>query len=158
MKKLKESQAAKEAQRLVANPMLSPQTKEGVDEIIACLMRHCKDQEHAKRTMTVFLDTCKDPRNVTAEIADAAKGTAMAGEAPPGCPRCTLDPHSETGEPRYTSHVINAIIGDYEVATRCSCVRGRWLASRDLQRAKDARDSQETRGGRPTSTAMQGGE
>lgn len=162
MEKLTRTQAKTQTKRLLANAMLAPQTDDGSKEIVECILRNCKDAAHAERAMTRFLDTASDPRNITAELASAAKATAVEGEAPGGCPQCELDPDVETGESRYMSHVIREIrMGtgmSYEAAVRCGCVRGRWLASRDLQRAKDARDFQETRGGRPTSTAMQGGE
>lgn len=134
MKTLTRRQAQKEAKRLVVNPALSPQTEDGVKEIIDCLMRHCEDQNHAERAITRFLDTAGDNRNLTAELTAAAKATGDVEPPPPGCLNCMVD--LEDGF-YYLSHIVRTSSSGIEFAGRCTCPRGRWLASRDLWRAKE---------------------
>lgn len=152
MGKLTRDQARKAMKRIFANPMLAPQSEEGTKEIIDCLIRNCRDQAHAEQTMTVFLDNAKDPRNTTAEIK-AAAGVVdkenWENETPPsGCDKCTV---TDINGERFLAHVIRLSSTGIEYAGRCSCVRGRWLASRDLRRAKDAEAARDA----VATTAMQ---
>lgn len=136
--KLTRDIAKKQAKRIAANPMLTPQSEQGVTELVDCLMRNCTSPEHAERTMTVFLDTARDPRNLTAELADAARQSRQDVAFPPGCSRCTLMPDEHTGEPRYASHVPARTIGGYDCVVRCGCERGQALRARDRQRAAES--------------------
>ena len=130
---LTREEAKQQAKRLTACPALMPQSKEGMSEVVDCLMRHCHSQEHASLAMTEFLDKAIDSRNTTAELAAIARQTRQVESFPLGCHRCTLDPDVDTGEPRYLSHV-SATRGGYDVAVRCGCPRGRALAAKDAQR------------------------
>lgn len=59
--------------RLMANPMLAPQTDEGTREVIDCLMRNCAAEADCLATVTAFLDFAVNPRNITAELASIAR-------------------------------------------------------------------------------------
>lgn len=130
--KLTREQAAKQAKRLQANALLIPQSPEGKTEIIECLIRHCDSPEHAERTMTELLDGAKDPRNITAEIAEAARLTRKGPGLPEGCDRCRVtDPF--TGEVKYLPY-LGEFRNGYDRAFRCACARGKALAALDAKR------------------------
>jgi hypothetical protein len=137
MKKLSRTDAQAQGRRLQANPMLAPQSKEGVTEIVDCIMRNCRDVEHAVRTMTAVLDNCTDPRNLTAEIKRAAGEALNVPQAlPDGCEVCHLEPDPLTGAARWMAHVPGERKG-YSCAVRCTCARGQWLSRRDQERSAD---------------------
>lgn len=127
--KISEAAAKKQAKRLMANPMLAPQSPEGQLEIMNCLMRHCESPEHAERTMTELLDGTRDPRNITAEIAAAARLTRKGAALPAGCDRCRYT-DVDTGQVQYYAHVSGTRNG-YDYAERCGCARGRALRHLD---------------------------
>lgn len=129
--KLSREHAAKQAKRLQANAMLIPQSPEGKTEIVECLIRHCDSPEHAERTMTELLDGARDPRNITAEIAEAARLTRKGAPLPAGCERCRYT-DADTGQVEYRPHVSGTRSG-YDFAERCGCARGLALAARDAE-------------------------
>lgn len=132
--KITRESAQKQAKRLMACPALAPQSTEGKQEVVDCLMRHCQSPEHAAEVMTAFLDTAIDPRNITAELASIARQSRQDDALPVGCGLCTLAPDMHTGAPRYAAHVPVTRNG-YDFAIRCACERGRVLKSRDCKRA-----------------------
>lgn len=143
MGNLTREQARKQAKRLLANAMLTPQSDDGIAEIIDCLMRHCNTAEHAGRTMTEFLDSARDPRNVTAEIAAAAERVAEPVKLPEGCDTCRYV--DESGATGYRPHVVVANRCT-EALGRCSCARGRTLLATDRKRDADQRERMASRG------------
>jgi len=133
MQKLTREYARAQVQRLLANPMIAPQSDEGAREIIDCLMRHCETAEHAQATMTIFLDQTPEPRNVTAELASAAQRALNGPILPPGCEACAYkDPL--TGVTLYYSHLAIDGAGKYSAVVRCTCARGKLLQAADRQR------------------------
>lgn len=136
MTRLTREKAQEQAARLMANPMLAPQSKEGKKEIVDCLLRHCQGEEHAADVMTRFLDTARDPRNLTAEIAAMARETQTAEEAPAGCFGCEIGEDPNTGEMRWASHVPRDGKGGISCAVRCECDRGLWFTAKDRERAQ----------------------
>jgi hypothetical protein len=133
MKQLTRDFARAQGKRLQASPMMAPQSKEGVREIVDCLMRHCQSEEHAERTITAFLDGATEPKNLTAELAAIARRSQIPDQLPAGCPRCFLGPDVDSGEVRWAAHVPG-VRGGYSVALRCECERGEWLAAKDQER------------------------
>lgn len=132
MSKLNRIDAIKQAKRLQSCPMIAPQTDEGRREIVDCLVRHCQSAEHADSVMTRFLDEAlKVEGPVTAALANIARQVPSGEEAPAGCERCFSGKNPVTGEKLYAHHVGRDVPGGYSVAVRCSCERGRWLASRE---------------------------
>lgn len=103
---------AKTASRLLANPALAPQSDEGITEVIDCLMRHCRSEEHAAEVVTEFLDTATDPRNITAELAGIAKRTRVDMNAPMGFPGCELCDYSGW---------LHIERNGYDFSEACSC-------------------------------------
>lgn len=120
MKTLTRDEAREQAKRLQSSPAIAPQSKEGRQEIVDCLMRNCDDAEHAERAMTQLIDTCKDPRNITAELAGAASSTRKSTQPLPGpcaeCPEGDWIPCERNG---------------YTGVRRCNCNRGVALIARD---------------------------
>lgn len=146
MKKLSRTDAQAQGRRLQANPMLAPQSIEGVKEIVDCIMRNCQDVEHASRTMSQVLDNCRDPRNLTAEIKAAAVETLRIPQAVPGgCEVCRLEPDPLTGAARWMAHVPLERNG-YTYAVRCSCARGQWLKRRDQERETEQQCARQPEG------------
>ncbi len=136
MAKITRDEAKKQVKRLLSSPMLAPQSKEGGEEIMDCLLRHCKSPDHAERAMTLFLDTARDPRNLTAELSAAAMATRQEAVLPDGCDLCAYTDF-ETKARHYRPHVTATVKG-YDVARRCTCKRGEYLFASDLRRAAEA--------------------
>lgn len=141
MNKLTRDEAQKQAKRLMANPILVPQTKDGMTEVINCLMRNCQDGPHCAETMTALLDGSvefpRDLETTTARLSYAARRLQQPEVAPAGCDRCYLGPDVTTGEIRWYAHVPGERNG-YSMAVRCGCERGAWLSDRDRLRAIEA--------------------
>jgi hypothetical protein len=121
MSKLTRDIARKQAKRLQSSPVLVPQADDGMTEILDCLQRHCRDGAHAERTMTRLLDSAKNPRNITAEIARCAAETRekQAEPLPDRCASCPPGDRVIVDGPKYSS------VG------RCGCARGEALKARD---------------------------
>lgn len=136
--KLTRQQAQQQVFRLTANPMLTPQSDDGLKEIVDCLLRHCESIEHAEATMTAFLDSSPNPRNVTAELAAAAKLAKSGPSLPDGCDLCRYR-EPLTGLIKYRSH-ISVVVRGYESSKRCACPRGQALEAAD--RRRDAEQKQ----------------
>jgi hypothetical protein len=134
--KLTREQARKEGARLQASVMLAPQSDEGRREIVDCLLRNCQDARHAAEVITAVLDDAIRPQNLTAEIAAIARRCQHPELAPPGCDLCALGEDLGTGAMRWAPFVSIRIRG-YECAQRCTCARGRWLASKDEEREQE---------------------
>lgn len=140
MTKLTREIARKQAGRLRSCPILTPRDEAAAEvfrrEVVDALMRNCQSGEHAETVVTQFLETARDPKNATAELVAIARATATAEQPPAGCERCYLGPDLDTGVVRYAAHVSRTVAG-YDVAGRCECVRGRWLAAKDAERRRD---------------------
>ncbi len=144
--KLTRDEAKVQAARILASPMLSPQTKEGKEEIVNCFLRNCHSAEHAAAVMTEVLDSAlKVEGPITAWIATVAHRTRRPEEAPPGCSRCEIGTDVDTGVMRWAQHVTDDS-GYYSTARRCLCDRGRWLVAKDRARAAEAAKALEPRG------------
>lgn len=135
--KLTREVAREQAARLQASVMLAPQSDVGRSEIVECLLRNCSDREHAEQTMTLVLDNARDIRNLPAEIASIAQRTRNPGQPPPGCEQCTLGEDRETGARKWLPYVSRDYKG-YAFAGRCTCDRGKWLATQDALRESGA--------------------
>lgn len=124
--------------RLQTVPIISPQTKEAKTEIVNCLMRNCVDQAHAERAMTMVIEDCRDPKNISAELKAAAAATHLVEVAPAGCSLCARGVDDASGSPLYENYP-RAGVGKagYTFAARCTCVRGRWLVEQGERRKRE---------------------
>jgi len=136
VKKLTRSEAQEQAARLMACPMLAPQSPEGRREIVDSLLRHCVDQAHAERTMTRFLDTAADIRGaLTAVLTQTAEETRKGPVLPDGCPECWTGVDPATGKDTWAPYPRMRTIRGCDYSQRCTCARGAWLAANDKARA-----------------------
>jgi hypothetical protein len=126
--------------RLRVIPVHRPATEQAAKDWVDTLTRHCRDNEHAERAMTRFIETVKDTENPIAELIAVINETIQRGQPPDGCERCSLGPDPNTGAARWSAHVAGER-GGYTVAMRCrgidgkGCARGQWLEVKDRERA-----------------------
>jgi hypothetical protein len=120
-----------------AIPLISSLDDAGKREIADTLMEHCQSDEHVTEVLKFFAENALDWRNPVAELVAIARKTETPECAPPGCEACDLGPDPFTGAQRWAAHV-SAVRNGYDVAERCSCRRGRWLARKETAAPKVA--------------------
>lgn len=93
-----------------------PTMEGGIRELVDTLQRHTKSEEHARRVITLALETsgnCPAPFDLVQLCKGTGEGTALPG----GCSKCD-------GNWRITE----------AGAIRCNCVRGKMLTAMDQER------------------------
>ena len=97
--------------RLSASPALAPREVDGWMELTECCLKHCDNEAHVKRAITLLLEETRHCQNLVAELMAAIADTRNAAVLPPGCDVCHGEPWVSTPNG----------------AARCTCARGQAL-------------------------------